>query len=261
LGNIAPEDVIPLETLRRGFRSDTLRHFHMHVPHVSIELGPSGAKAASDRGEVIIVVDALRATSTIIAALAGGMVSVRPVATVDECVGEVTAGERGGHKVPHLDFDNSPISFANGEQRGKRLCLTTTNGTECLLSAAKNADAVVLAGALLNATAVAKAALTLAQRRACNITIIVAGRNNQVAVEDQIAATQIALSIPGADVRGGIPMLSADDYLIDFLNSDSGRNLSTLGRVQDVIFCAQKDFFDIVPVLRNGELIGLDIGI
>lgn len=261
LGNIAPEDVIPLETLRRGLRSDTLRHFHMHIPHVFIELGPSGAKAASDRGDVIIVVDALRATSTIVAALAGGMASVRPVATVDECVGEVTAGERGGLKVPHLDFDNSPLAFAGGEHRGRKLCLTTTNGAECLLSAAQNPNAVVLAGALLNANAVAKAALTLAQRRTCNITIIVAGRNNQIAIEDQIAATQIALGIPGAEVRGNVPMLTTDDFLIDFLNSDSGRNLSSLGRVEDVIFCARKDAFDIVPLLGNGELTTVDIGV
>lgn len=260
LGNIAPEDVIPLETLRRGLRSDTLRHFHMQIPNVLLELGPSGAKAASDRGDVIVVVDALRATSTIVAALAGGMTSVRPVATVDECVGEVTAGERGGHKVPYLDFDNSPLEFVNGGQRGKKLCLTTTNGAECLLSAAQNGRAAVLAGALLNATAVARAALTLAQRRACNITIVVAGRNNQIAVEDQIAATQIALAIPGAEVRGSVPMLSADDYLIDFLNSDSGRNLSSLGRVQDVIFCAQKDAFDVVPMFKDGELTALDVG-
>lgn len=260
LGNIAPEEVIPLETLRRGLRSDTLRHFHMHVPHVFIELGPSGAKTASDRGDVVVVVDALRATSTIVAALACGLSSVRPVATVDECTGEITAGERGGQKVPHLDFDNSPLAFLNGEQLGKKLCLTTTNGTECLLSAAQNERAVVLAGALLNATAVAKAALTMAQRRACGITIVVAGRNNQIAIEDQIAATQIALAIPGSDVRGSVPMLATDDFLIQFLNSDSGRNLSSLGRVQDVIFCSQKDAFDLVPIIQAGELVPWDIG-
>lgn len=260
LGNIAPEDVIPLETLRRGLRSDTLRHFHMHVPHVLIELGPSGAKAASDRGDVIIVVDALRATSTIVTALSGGMISVQPVATVDECVGEVTAGERGGLKVPHLDFDNSPLAFSGGQLRGRKLCLTTTNGAECLLSAAQNEHAVVLAGALLNATAVARAALVLAQRRTSNITIVVAGRNNQLAVEDQITATQIALAIPGAEIRGEVPMLTTDDFLISFLNSDSGRNLLSLGRVQDVIFCAQKDTLNIVPILQDGELTALDVG-
>lgn len=260
LGNIAPEDVIPLETLRRGLRSDTLRHFHMHVPHVFIELGPSGARIASDRGDVIIVVDALRATSTIVAALDAGVESVRPVATVNECVGEITAGERGGVKVPHLDFDNSPFAFNDGLQRGKKLCLTTTNGTECLLGAAKNPQSTVLAGALLNATAVAKAALVLAQRRSSNITIVVAGRNNQIAVEDQITATQIALSIPGSEVGGSVPMITTDDFLINFLNSDSGKNLSSLGRVQDVIFCSQKDSTDMVPVLMDGVLTALDTG-
>jgi phosphosulfolactate synthase (CoM biosynthesis protein A)/phosphosulfolactate phosphohydrolase-like enzyme len=258
LGNIAPDDVIPLETLRRGLRSDTLRHFHMHVPTVFIELGPNGAKRASEQRHVIVVVDALRATSTIVAALAGGMTSVRPVATVDECVGDVTAGERGGHKIPHLDYDNSPGAFATGQHRGQQLCLTATNGAECLLSAARNEYAIVLAGALTNASAVAKAALALAQRYACDITIVVAGRNNQIAVEDQLTATQIALAIPGSEVRGSVPMLVSDDFLIDFLNSESGRNLSELGCVQDVILCAQKDSFTTVPILKNGELKLLD---
>ena len=232
----------------------------MKVPAVSIELGPGGARAASDRGDVIVVVDALRATSTIVAALDGGMASVRPVATVGECVGEVTAGERGGKRVQHLDFDNSPLAFVSGEQRAKKLCITTTNGTECLLSAGQNPEAIVLAGALVNASAVAKAALALAQRRGCAITIVVAGRNNQVAAEDQIAATRIALNIPGADVQGSVPMRMSDDYLIDFLNSDSGRNLSSLGRVQDIIYCAQENVSSVVPVLREGELTVLDIG-
>lgn len=261
LGNIAPEDVIPLETLRRGLRSDTLRHFHIHVPHVFIELGPSGARLASDRGDVIVVVDALRATSTIVAALDAGIDSVRPVATVDECVGEITAGERGGVKVAHLDFDNSPLAFGEGKQRGKNLCLTTTNGTECLLGAAKHPETTVLAGALLNATAVAKAALVSAQRQSKNITIVIAGRNNQIAIEDQITATQIALSIPGSEVGGEVPMLTTNDFLIDFLNSDSGRNLSSLGQVQDVIFCSQKDTSETVPVFRDGVLKPLDVSV
>ena len=261
LGNISPEDAIPLETLRRGLRGDTLRHFHMHIPMISLELGPSGARAASDRGDVIIVVDALRATSTIVTALAGGMKSVKPVASVDECVGEVTAGERGGHKIPHLDFDNSPTSFAGGDRRGKKLCITTTNGTECLVSAAASGNSIVLAGAMINCTAVASAAMTLAQRRGSNITIVIAGRNNQIAVEDQITATQIALNIPGADVLGSVPMRMSDDVLIDFLNSDSGKNLASLGRVQDVIFCAQKDIYAMVPSLSGGELTPIDIGL
>src|SRR5690606_24345085 len=89
LGNVAPEDVIPLETLRTGLRSDTLRFHHMNYPAIRIGLGAQAALAASRRGDVIVVVDALRASSTIVTALAHGMRGVRPVTSVDACVGDV----------------------------------------------------------------------------------------------------------------------------------------------------------------------------
>jgi phosphosulfolactate synthase (CoM biosynthesis protein A)/phosphosulfolactate phosphohydrolase-like enzyme len=254
LGNVAPADVIPLETLRTGLRSDTLRHFHMGYPTIRIGLGASAALAASRRGDVVVVVDALRASSTIVTALANGMASVTPVSSVDACVGEVTAGERGGKRVEQLQHDNSPLTFATPFFRGKHLVITTTNGTECMNAASSNPDAVTLVGSLLNAQAVARAALRNARERHSNITIICAGRNNQMANEDLIAASEIALALPGAPVLGDIQPCNSDDFYRDFLASDSGRNLSSLGKTEDVIFCAAKDRYDVVPVLRDGRI-------
>ena len=252
LGNVSPQDVIPLETLRLGLRSDTLRYYHMGYPSITIGLGASSALAAARRGDVIVVVDALRASSTIVTALAHGIRHIRPVTSVEECVGEITAGERGGHKVEQVQFDNSPLAFACDEMVGKELVLTTSNGTECLLAAASNPEAVTLVGCLLNATAVAQAALKFAQERGCNISIIAAGRNNQMASEDLIAASEITLAIPGAPVLGDIKPITSADFYHSFLASDSGKNLSKLGKTADVIFCASKDRFAIVPLLQNG---------
>lgn len=254
LGNIAPQDVIPLETLRLGLRSDTLRHYHMGYPSIRIELGASGALAAAQRGDVVIVVDALRASSTIITALSNGMSAVKPVSSVEECVGEVTAGERGGHKITQLDFDNSPLVFTHPRLIGKTLTLTSSNGTECLMAAASSPHAITLVGALLNVSAVAHSALQHAVDQRKNITIVAAGRNNQMAHEDLVAASEIALAIPGVPVLGSIKPITSSDFYRDFLNSDSGRNLALLGKTNDVIFCAEKDKFPIVPRLRNGEV-------
>lgn len=252
LGNIGPADVIPLETLRLGLRSDTLRHYHMGYPCIHIALGASGALAASRRGDVIVVVDALRASSTIVTALAHGMRGVRPVSSVDACVGEITAGERGGKKIEQLQFDNSPMAFANGNLAGKELILTTSNGTECLNAAASNPGAITLVGSLLNASAVAGSALGLARGSRRNISIVCAGRNNVMAIEDLIAASEIAMSLPGAPVLGGLQPISSPDFARDFLASDSGRNLSALGKTADVLFCAIKDAYPITPIYQDG---------
>lgn len=254
LGNIAPADVVPLETLRLGLRSDTLRYYHMNYPCIRIGLGADAALAASQREDIIVVVDALRASSTIVSALAHGMRSVRPVTSIDACIGEVTAGERGGKKVEQLQFDNSPLAFATQHLAGKELVLTTSNGTECLHAAAFNPKSITLVGSLLNAKAVAKSAMDLAQRQRRNISIICAGRNNQMASEDLIAASEIAMSLPGAPVLGDLQPISSNDFYRDFLASESGLNLSALGKTADVLFCATKDSFPITPIYSDGSI-------
>ena len=256
LGNIAPQDLISLETLRLGVRSDTLRHFHAAAPTVTVELGVDGAMAGATRGDIMVVVDALRASSTIVAALGAGMVSVKPVASADECVGEVTAGERGGHKIASFMHDNSPSELSQTPYVGKALTLTTSNGTECILAASSHGS-IVLIGALLNAAATAAACQRLAKDTGKNVTIVVAGRNGLWAVEDHIVASEIAVLIKGAPVRSERPLQHSDDFVLDFLNSDSGKNLAALGKSADVLFCAQQDIYDIVPVFKDGALVPL----
>jgi len=257
LGNIAPNEIIPLETLRLGFRGDTVRKFHSGLPTITIGLGSSDALEASHRGDIIVVIDALRATSTIVSALASGMKSVKTVATVEACVGEVTAGERGGKKIPQLDFDNSPTALVQEQSRlkNKKLVLTTTNGTECILAASSNPKAKVIIGSLLNATAISRYILETANKTGCNITIIMAGRNNQLAIEDLIVASEISFLLKGSPIQGKFNVFSSEDIVIDFIKSDSGKNLSNLGKSEDVIFCAQKDQYNVVPVYYNGEII------
>lgn len=259
LGNIPLEEAIPLATLRTGMRGDTFRDFQLQGVPAFLELGVNGAVRARQRGGVVVLIDALRASATMITALAMGMSRVLPVTSVEACTGDVTAGERGGRKLPTLDHGNSPTELLARKDAyaGKSLGLTTTNGTECLLAASCDAT-VVLVGTTLNARAVASAALRLAKERARPISILMAGRNNQPCVEDELAAGEI-LARMGAEVhlQGPVPQTSAA-LEADFFASDAGRNLASLGYSDDVRFCAQTDRFDVVPVFRDGKVILLD---
>ena len=201
------------------------------------------------------MVDALRCSSTVIAALAAGVKSVRPVVSADECVGEVTAGERGGKKIPGLDYDNSPLSLSSPALEGKSVVLTTTNGTECIKTSTTYGSPVLI-GALINASAVAREALRLARELGRDISIVMAGRNNQLAPEDLVSASEIVARLNGAaTLKGYIRPLQADDCVREFLESDSGRAITAQGRRDDVLFCAQKDTHTVVPVYRDGLLV------
>jgi 2-phosphosulfolactate phosphatase len=151
---------------------------------VFLQIGVSGAREAATRGDVAVVIDALRASVTIISALVVGAVKVIPVLTVAEArayvgqEGYLVTGERGGVQIEGFHFGNSPTELGRqaAEVRGKTLVLTTSSGTRCVEAARGGAqcpepcpeprrracpelaegaveEAAVLAGALPNATA------------------------------------------------------------------------------------------------------------
>ena len=220
---------------------------------ISFELGPDGARRAARRGDIMVVVDALRATSTIVTALGNGVRSVRPVATIDECQGELTAAEQDCVKHEDSDLDNSPLSFMNEVHAGKELVLRTSNGTQCIAAAA-GADGVIIAGALLNARSCAGFVASRAYESGRNVTFVLAGRKGQIAIEDGITAAAISeIMQPSSAPRQFLctPEQSEDA----FLSSSTGRHLAKMGKIEDVRFCARSDVFDMVPLLRGNSFL------
>lgn len=245
IGNVATTDVLSLASLRHGLRADTLRD---HAPHriiTYLELGVPGALRAHKRGDVVVVVDALRASSTILQCLANGADSVTPVLGADELTGDVTLAERGGAKLPGVDFSNSPTEILDQDFGGKHVVISSTNGTECI-RVAGGRDNPVLIGTVNNARAAARAAESIARAEGRSITLLAAGRNNQPAIEDRIGVTRILEHLETPWVRGTLNPSYSDNLARDFLSSDSGMNLVSLGYGSDVIHCADEDRFDIV---------------
>lgn len=233
---------------------------------VFLKVGVTGAREAAARGDVVVIIDALRASMTITSALVVGAVKVIPVLTIAEArvylgqEGYLVAGERGGVRIEGFHFGNSPTELWRRatDMGGKILVLTTTNGTRCA-EAAQEGAVVVLTGALPNATALAQAAFDLAEERGRDVSLIAAGLNDQPAVEDLFAARLIAqrLAAMGAMLAegewGDHPAESKAAELLR--SSPSGQKLRGLGYGEDVAFCAQVDVFDVVPIYRDGGFV------
>jgi len=162
---------------------------------IDVALVPAEAKRWGDA--VAIVLDELRASSVIVTLLERGAEAVIPAASLAEARrlargagdGTILAGERDVVRAPGFDFGNSPAEIARADLAGRVAVLSTRNGTGVLRSLP--ADATVLVGCLLNATAVARAALSAARAEGIGIGIVCAGRVGTFAIDDAIAAGAI----------------------------------------------------------------------
>ena len=144
-----------------------------------------------------VVIDVLRMTSVAVTALSHGCAGILAVETVEEARAEAAShgallgGERGAVRIDGFDLDNSPLNYTAERVSGRRLVMTTSNGTRAL-AAARLADRVLLAG-FLNASAVARA-LAGAEK----VCILCAGTNGGFSLEDALAAGAILERLPGA---------------------------------------------------------------
>jgi 2-phosphosulfolactate phosphatase len=206
-----------------------------------------------------IVVDVLRATSTIVQALAGGYRRVLCCAEVDEARevaeregGGVLGGERKTVRIPGFDFGNSPREFL--EPAAETLVLTTTNGTRLLLAAAERCE-LVLVGSLLNLAAVADAARS---RGAEDVAVLCAGVRGELALDDAFCAGRIAEALGGehADSAAAAVRLTRSfaGPRAGLEASQSARNLHANGLQDDIAYCAQESVLAVVP--RFARMLG-----
>ena len=210
----------------------------MHSPaRVSIEWGAPGAALASRRGDIIVMIDALRASVTITCALVAGASRVIPVLTIEEAQtlreqrGFLIAGERGGAKIAGFDFGNSPTEMlASWNQlSGQTLVLTTGNGVRCVEAAAQGSAPFILAGSVPNAGAVSRQASLLAARTGSDITLLAAGLGDGPNDEDLFAARcllQLLVDSFGASrLHPAGDRVSPGQGVAVFQNSEAGQRL------------------------------------
>jgi 2-phosphosulfolactate phosphatase len=199
-----------------------------------------------------IVVDVLRATSTMTQALTAGYRRVLCCAAIDDAraLAETEgpaklAGERRLEHIEGFDFGNSPREVA-GAPAAETLILTTTNGTGLLVAAASRFEEV-LVGSLLNLEAVAAAARASGE----DVAVLCAGVLGELALDDAYCAGRIVVALGGerTDSAEAAARLaeSYPDALAGLGASRSAWNLRRHGFEDDIAWCAQESVLDVVP--------------
>jgi 2-phosphosulfolactate phosphatase len=202
-----------------------------------------------------LVVDVLRATSTIAQALASGYGRVLCCGEIDEAralrghlAEGLLAGERACVRIEGFDRGNSPSEFTDG--RGETVILTTTNGTKALVAAAARCERVY-AASLLNLDAV----VTKAREDGEDVAVICAGVKGEFVLDDAVCAGRLVEALGGGPTDAGVAAMrlaAAFASVEEGLRaSQSARNLVNAGLEEDIAWCARESGLDVVPRLTG----------
>jgi 2-phosphosulfolactate phosphatase len=232
---------------------------------VEVLLVPSELAYIDLEGRTAVVIDALRATSTIATALANGCLSIYPVRTEQEALslsaarpGSLLAGERGGAMIPGFDLGNSPSECTEENLSGREMVLTTSNGTPLLLACGRARE--VVTAAFVNRAAVADYCLQSDR----DSVIICAGQGGRVSFEDTLCAGALVdymiVASPGLALSDAAEVarqafLAQRDHLAEALvHSTAGQKLIGLGYGGDLAKCAALDVLAVVPAFADGKI-------
>ena len=237
---------------------------------------PAHVEPTELAGRTSIVIDMLRASSTICYALAAGAQCVVPLLEVDETLALATqmgrefvvlGGERHGHIIEGFDLGNSPSEYTPERVKGKMVLFTTTNGTKALAHASKSAH--VLVGCVVNRAAIAQAVRFVPQ-----VDILCAGTDGEITGEDILAAgaiiDRLLADSPADSWRLNEAAISAhsqwqgivelakmagrsvnDELAVALRDTAGGRNVVKRGPQSDLVSCAQADLLPVVPELNR----------
>jgi 2-phosphosulfolactate phosphatase len=195
-----------------------------------------------------IVVDVMRATSTIAQALAAGYRRVLCCAEIEDALAlraelgdeAITGGEREAQRIEAFDAGASPREFR--EAQAETLILSTTNGTRSIVTAAASCDEVVL-GALLNLEAVAG----YARDSGVDVSVFCAGYKGAFAIDDAYCAGRIVRLAGGDRTDAAIAAELVAERFPNAIDGINARTYGPPGLEEDIAFCAQESVLDVVP--------------
>lgn len=238
---------------------------------IDVVFTPLGLPAHEFQGRTVFVVDVLRATTTICAALARGARAIIPTGSIDEALkvaqnlepqNVVLAGERNMLRIEGFALGNSPRDMTEEAVRGKTLVLATTNGTRAFL-ATQGAQAVYAAAAVNLAAAAQRARAVLDATG--NLLLLCAGRESAFALEDAYVAGRLVFEALGRRwIRRGLN--DAAIVSLDLVRrygqrwdrplgrSRAGRDLVRAGFAEDLALAGQEDLFPVLPHFHDRRI-------
>jgi 2-phosphosulfolactate phosphatase len=237
------------------------------VIQADVESLARDAGKAVGRGDLIIVIDALRSGTSILNALTNGAEVVIPTVTLKEAYElrsqhpeHLLTGERGGHKPKGFDLGNSPLEFTPERVAGKSLVMTTTSGTAALVRS--QAARWVLVGAFLNARSVAREAEEIAVRKGIGVSFVLAGEKGRFSLEDFLCAGAIAKGFAADRFYFSDKVQAAllafrqaeADLVGSVMKAEHAKHLVKQGFREDVDFSCRLNVLRTVPIYRKGKI-------
>jgi 2-phosphosulfolactate phosphatase len=235
---------------------------------IDIQLVPSSPDSDILSDRAVVVIDVLRATSVMVRAMSQGASEIIPVATVEEAFqkrkgfpGEsvILGGERESKKIPGFDLGNSPKEYVPERVEGKKLILSTTNGTKAfqLVSSAKE----IFVGSFHNISGTAQKCLELNR----DLFIFPSGDEGNFSLEDNLCGGMLIerimkiggrrITLTDASRCARILYERYKTNIVEALRlSHHGKKLIKRGFGKDLVSCAQVDTTDIVPQFKDGVI-------
>ncbi len=232
---------------------------------IEVCLTPALLNLYAIENSIVVVIDILRATSSITYGIDNGATSIIPVEHVEDCLnysdkGFLLAAERNGEVVAGYDFGNSPFSYTKEKVNGKTIVLTTTNGTKAMRMAQARAHQVVI-GSFLNLTSLCN----WLKEQDKDVLLLCAGWKDKFNLEDTLFAGAVVNFLRKDFVHFDDSCVVAEDmYLLakhdlrQYLHKSShSHRLEQLNIEEDVQFCLKLDLCKAIPVLEGERLVKL----
>lgn len=235
------------------------------VKRLEVCLTPALLDLYAVEDSIVVVIDILRATSSIVYGIDNGASAIIPVAQVEDCLnysdqGYLLAAERNGEVVSGYDFGNSPFSYTAEKVAGRTVVLTTTNGTKALHLASARAQQVVI-GSFLNLQALCD----WLKKQDKSILLLCAGWKDNFNLEDTLFAGAVVAELRKEFNHFDDSSVAAEDLyqlaksdLRAYINKSShSHRLAALNIEEDVKFCLQFNICQAIPVLIGERLVAM----
>lgn len=245
------------------------------MPSLQVHFGHSELRRVDTEGRLVVVIDVLRASTTIVTALDHGAAAVWAVGEPADARRLATklgrsrcllGGERDAVRIRGFDLGNSPLEYTPAVVGGKHVVITTTNGTRALIAGQRGAHTLCV-GAFANHGAVLLR-IREALRVGRDVAIICSGSDGRFSLEDATCAGHFVRGAQRIRGAGGTPAINdaartaaalAERYPLGtarlFRDADHGRTLRNAGFARDLVACREVDRYHIVPVLARGGML------
>jgi 2-phosphosulfolactate phosphatase len=236
-------------------------------PSLYTSLSPTLLHLYDIGSSIVVIIDVLRATSTIATALYNGARSVIPVDSISRCmeigrqIQGVTAGERDGQIAEGLEYGNSPFEYPRDFIEGKTLVLTTTNGTRLLHMSLEKGAKEIITGSFPNLSAVCDHLIGMKK----NVVLACAAWKDRVNMEDSLFAGAViskvrdhfTINCDSSHIAEKMYEKGKKD-LFDFMKKNEASHYHRLmgfGLEKDIRYCLTADGANVLPVYNEGKLL------